>query len=400
MSDLLRRLLGHCVSAEAPAEGAADTGGAPSAAPAPENAVDQGSAPAPGGEEAAPQVPAAKELSDADHTAAMAKAITEGLKDGTKAPPKDKPGQVSREDDAETPAERARKKVQADAKEKEEKEQADRLKGKKTDDFALSLEERRALGQSANRRFHDLIRYSKLNEQAIETLSQENVQLKQAKDTIMGVFAEHNIQSGEQLLPMLRFHSMITSGDFDQALKVVEHQRRWLMTKLGREGDGVDLVAPFADLKSAVEEGELTRERALEIAHHRRVAQEQQQRQQREQQGQSREQADAAQREDAYNQIVAWENSVSSEPGYAAKRVKINEMIKDLVAEYPPQLWLSTIKRLYSTVHAEPLQPIGGNGSSAPLRPGGGGGGLPAPKSMEEAIAGGLGYNPKSLRMN
>src|SRR5215471_13417123 len=346
-------------------------------------------------------------VTEAQHTQVIADAITAGLKqqrgggeedDGREGAAQRRESKTPPKDTAADVADDARKKVEADAAAKAEEETKARLKGKSTKDFMLSLDERKVLGQTANRRFHELIRFSQMNEEALKTVSEEVTALKQSHNVVMAALTEHGITSGEQLLPLLRYYQSVTSNNLEDALKVVEAQRRMLLTRLGREAEGVDLLADFPDLTKGVEEEQLSRERALELAQHRRIAAEQQQQVARQQQQTNNQQAAVLQRDEALRSISEWEKTVEASPGYTHKRSAVNAVIKEILNDYPPGMWLPTIKRIYAAAAGAPA----GNGSRPPepLRPGGPGGGMPAPSDMQDAIAQGLGYNPKAMRMN
>jgi hypothetical protein len=61
------------------------------------------------------------------------------------------------------------------------------------------------------------------------------------------------------------------SGDYEGALKIIENTRAGILKALGREGPGVDLLAEHPDLKARVDNQEISRADALELANNRRA---------------------------------------------------------------------------------------------------------------------------------
>jgi hypothetical protein len=68
----------------------------------------------------------------------------------------------------------------------------------------------------------------------------------------------------------------------------------------------------------------------------------------------------------------------------------LGDTLEGVLKEYPPNLWLPTLKRLYAGIAVEKAPAVGGG--SKPLRPTGARPGAKAPSTMLEAINTGLGY--------
>jgi len=362
-----------------------------------------------------------KELTPAELDAGMAEAIGKGLKEKAETPAGEKktaapaagekPGAPDPKAaaaaksavDAEAKA-AAEAKTAADAKAAKDKEDA-ALKGKKVDDLQLTPEMKKALGKEAQQRFHELHVIGKRLEATVEKLTTENKAVIEARDTIMDVLESHKVEGGRDLQPLLEYNLAVKDGRFEDALKIVDTQRAMLLTQLGREADGVDLLKEFPDLSKRVEDMNLNRADALEIAQtRRREAARQQQDQQRGQQQQNAQQQQQV-REEALTAIEKWSNAIAkTDIDYKAKEAKIMakrgdkpSLMDEILKDYPPRLWLPTFQRIYETIESVKA-PATVSNESRPLRPNGAKGGAKEPGTMEQAIAQGLQLENADLR--
>lgn len=268
---------------------------------------------------------------------------------------------------------------------------------KTSTELALSPEEQKVLGAKAQQRFGEVINTLKAREATIAELTQANTGLKEARDTILGVLEESRT-SQDQLAQYLDFNAKITSGDpkqMEEALAMVEQQRAFLYQALGREpeGGGVDLLKDFPDLAKQVEDEEITRQAALEIATARRERNarqqaQQRQQQQRQQQTQTAEQKKAA-AEAALTGIEKWTAGLlRSDLDYKAKEDKLLAKLNDVMTKYPPEKWLETLQLLYDGI----VITKSAGGADETLRPTSRRPGAKAPASMLDAVNQGLGY--------
>lgn len=162
--------------------------------------------------------------------------------------------------------------------------------------------------------------------------------------------------------------------------------------ELGDTPPGVDPLEGHADLKEDVEDGRITKERAVELAQarNRQAAGGKREQQQTEAQ---REQAAI---ETAKNELNALEAELlRSDPLYRAKRAQIEGVFRIAAETLPPAKWAAEYRRLYQAAKvAAPAQPPvrqrvpDGTGAKNPARPGqnANAGGPAAPKSLSEAI--------------
>ena len=161
-----------------------------------------------------------------------------------------------------------------------------------------------------------------------------------------------------------------TQGDrtaAQQAFEMVTRERNELAKALGIEVDGFDPLAEHADLQADIENGDITRSRALEIAESRRIAalQGQARSQQQEQEQRTAAQQQAIQGgKAALNALEA--EIVGSDPQYAAKKDAFYAKVAQICREFPPAQWASAARLAYASVAAPaPKKPAPG-----PIRPG------------------------------
>ena len=285
----------------------------------------------------------------------------------------------------------------AEAKKKAEAEEAEKAKTRKADDFQLTPQMKKHLSQEAQQRFHQLHRHAKEQETQVAKLSETNKVLGEARDSILGVLQETNTTQ-EQLIGYLNFNALLTSNDprdLHSALNMVESQRAAIYKALGKEAPGVDLLDEFPDLAGDVAESRITRERALEVAQGRR--REQALKQQRDTQGEQARTAQAAKKvqDDAVASIEAWSRKMARDDiDYKKKEEKLLSKLPQIMKDYPPDLWLSTLQNVYDAIEVvkPPAAPPGNGGT---LRPSGARPGAKTHTSLTpEALRDGLGYPP------
>jgi len=293
-----------------------------------------------------------------------------------------------------TPEEIAAAKAATDteAKKKAEAEEEAKLKGKKSDDFQLSDEEKKVWKQETQRRFNELRGFAKHNEAEVSRLTQENTGLMEARDKIMGLFEENQVEPND-LVMLLDYNKRVKSGDLAGALKIVDEARIGILKAMGKEAPGVDLLAEFPDLKAKVDAQELARENALEVAAARRRDKAQQQAE-IERQAQERDAGVGKNaQEEALASIERWTKEIAkTDIDYKKKEEKVLARLPGILKEYSADKWLSTIKLLYESIEvAKPSTPT--NGGGQPLRPSGA---KPGAKTFTEltpeALRAGLGY--------
>ena len=241
-------------------------------------------------------------------------------------------------------------------------------------------------------------RWHKLATRVKETttkLAETEGRLKEREDSwnaLTEIMSEARVQQ-PQFEGAIDYLSRVNKGDLEGALKILDTERRALALALGKEVPGVDLLDDHPDLKTAVDNLEVTRERAMETANlrtkdKRRAEAEQVQRQEDQQRGNLE-----ASRDQALADVDAFiKRQQSSDLDFAAKSKILEAEIVEWCKGLPPSQWVAQVQRMYGLIgKVAKFAPAPGNGSEPrPLRGGGGGGGKPAPKSMLEAIEQGV----------
>jgi hypothetical protein len=165
--------------------------------------------------------------------------------------------------------------------------------------------------------------------------------------------------SAQEFAQTLEFGRLVSSGDEKNlrvALEMVESQRAMLYQKLGVEAPGVDLLQGHDDLKQAVDNMEITRERAVELAKYRKQQQEVQQRQQVERQTVQQQQEFQQQVQQAAQSMEAYLQTRAQEIDHPARMKVITDHFKNpanlqaFVSTYQPHQWAATIKMMYDNI--------------------------------------------------
>lgn len=269
-------------------------------------------------------------------------------------------------------------------------------KEKKLSELDLTPEQKKAMKPETAQRFGELFGQLKSVTTERDTLRAENRNMAVARESFFGALEEAQCTK-DDLAAYLSFNSLIKTGRFEEALKELDTQRVAILKHLGREDGGVDLLAEFPDLAKDVEEERITRKHALELATGRRQAAARQRSEAtgRQTQQAQREAQEAAKKEqdDALLTIGAWTKQVAGEDlDWNAKEGRLLDEIDGVIKEYPPKLWLPTLKRLYAGLSGVKKDPPLPGAGKVPLRPSGAKPGAPAPANMMEAISQGLGY--------
>lgn len=185
---------------------------------------------------------------------------------------------------------------------------------------------------------------------------------KKQLETDIGEFRQLINDTGmkpEEFAQTLEFGRLVNSGaeaDTRVALEMLEAQRTALYAKLGVEAPGVDLLTDHKDLQEQVSNLEITRERAVELAKHRkaegaRVATETQRREQQ-QSNQEFERTVTT----AAGQMEAYLETRKNEVDHPSRMRVISEHfgnpanLKAFVETYRPEQWGPTMRMMYDNI--------------------------------------------------
>lgn len=172
--------------------------------------------------------------------------------------------------------------------------------------------------------------------------------------------------SPDEFAQMLEYGRLMNSGDekdLHVAYEVIEQQRLALAQRLGIKAPGVDLLAGHDDLKQAVENMEITEDRALELAKYRKQDAEKQQQIQAEQQSARNQEQFQKTIQHAAVQMEAYLNTRANEADSPVKLKAISEHFKNpanlqaFVSTYKPDQWVNTLKLMYDNI-VVPKAPI------------------------------------------
>jgi hypothetical protein len=211
--------------------------------------------------------------------------------------------------------------------------------------------------------------------EAEETELLEGVKSERGRERIKQVFAERKQleqdltqfremvtstgMTPEEFAQTLQFGRLVSSGDEKNlrvALEMIENQRTMLYAKLGVEAPGVDLLKGHDDLKQAVDNMEITRERAVELARYRKQQAEVAQRQQVQQQSAQQQQEFQQQVQQAAHSMETYLQTRANEVDHPARMKVITEHFKNpanlqkFVSTYQPNQWAATIQMMYDNI--------------------------------------------------
>lgn len=197
----------------------------------------------------------------------------------------------------------------------------------------------------------------------------------------------------QEFAQAIDYMRMVKTGDLENALRILDDQRRQISIALGRPLPGADPLAAFPDLRQRVDAYQMDEQAAIEIARARMMQQQTQQAQQEQHQGMQRQQAMQQERAQAIATIdklgAQWSKV---DPDFTAKEDIILKQLPEIARNFPPSMWPQQVKILYDTLSAMPAPAPARGGAPAPLRASGQSAGARQPTNMLEALQAGLGY--------
>jgi hypothetical protein len=237
-------------------------------------------------------------------------------------------------------------------------------------------------------------RFQKLNERtkALTLEKQRALEEAQTHKTALAEFANLFQSTGataEQMAQAIELSLQLKSGtpaDRKAALARIEEMRAQLAIELGVDAPGVDALDGFDDLKKSVENMEITRQLALELAASRRHAQQADTTMASEQERMRRQKAFDVERDAAIEEMNVFGQKLATEdPAYAEKiAILQKEFFPYIQREVPPRQWKRAFTAAWATldrVRTTPKQSV------VPASPRLAGGSAEiAPKSQLEAV--------------
>jgi len=210
----------------------------------------------------------------------------------------------------------------------------------------------------------------------------------------------------QQYGEVLSFMQLFNSGDPNQqskALELVENLADQLAALLGKERTASDPLKGFPDLAQAVQQGQMTRQWAAQLATSRRQTQTRSQIETSVRTTQEQEQQQKKERakdlEDARVAMNNWELSMGRDPQFAQLKDRLVRKLKPDFQKLSPKEWLPRFQQAFEVAKlaAGPVRSPDGKfqkghvPENQPLRARNpAGGGAHAPKNMQDAVFGAI----------
>lgn len=212
---------------------------------------------------------------------------------------------------------------------------------------------------------------SERGRERVQKLIAERNETKERAETVSQSLQEVQqiVQSAgmdaQQFAEQIEFARLYNSGDpknLRVAAQMIEGIRTDIYKKLGQDAPGVDVLSDFPDLAQKVNNFELDRQSALEIAQHRRHAQTQQQRQQATQQADQVNQQSVQEFQGAMQRVEGYLSTRAQEVDHQPRMEVLGKYFKDpaniqeFINTYQPAQMAQAIKWMYDNVQVAPRQ--------------------------------------------
>jgi hypothetical protein len=213
----------------------------------------------------------------------------------------------------------------------------------------------------------------------------------QAAMEVQQILQENGVVQ-EQFERTMSYVGAFNRGDLREALRILDEEREAIAAMAGVELPGVDLLRHYPDLQQAVQQGQITRQHAAELASARRMEYERHVANEQTSSQQQQQQADQRARQEALAAIDKFLVSKKGDLNFEARSRALEGAIVRACQGLPPSVWPTVVAELYEA--AGQMLPMASSPAStpAPLRPtGNANGARPRPTSMVDAIGGALG---------
>tara|TARA_R110002167_G_scaffold42513_1_gene129182 strand:+ start:932 stop:1999 length:1068 start_codon:yes stop_codon:yes gene_type:complete len=202
------------------------------------------------------------------------------------------------------------------------------------------------LQPKASQRFRDLVADNKAK-------TGELVQATEAVSQIQKSVTESGLSPNE-FATLLDYGKLAVSTDRslkEQALQFAQSEVQRLSKEMGVEVEGVDLLDDFNDLKDQVDNYELSREHAVELANSRRSQQVVESQNQQVQQQQQQQHQNTQVVQSAAKEIESFmESHKKTDIDFDAKEKYLMGQVDYIQKNYQPSQWSSVVAQLYSAV--------------------------------------------------
>ena len=202
------------------------------------------------------------------------------------------------------------------------------------------------LQPKASQRFRDLVADNKAK-------TSELVQATEAVSQIQKSVTESGLSPNE-FATLLDYGKLAVSQDRtqkEQALNFARSEVKRLSQDMGVEVEGVDLLDGFTDLQDQVDNYELSRDHAVELANSRRVQQRTESQQQQDYQYQQQQQQNKTSAQDAAKNIESFmDQQKKTDIDFDAKEKYLLNQVDYIQKNYQPSQWASVVSQLYNAV--------------------------------------------------
>jgi len=202
------------------------------------------------------------------------------------------------------------------------------------------------LQPKASQRFQDLVADNKAK---AEELSKATDAVSQIQKTVSNSGLTPN-----EFATLLDYGKLATSesrSDKEHALEFAKNEVARLSKEMGVEAEGVDLLDEFSDLQQQVDNYELSRDHAIELANSRRLQNKRESEQQAiQQQNQERQQSS----DEISKAAAEIESFMASQKkmdiDFDAKEKYLLDQVDYIQKNYQPHQWAGVVSQLYSAV--------------------------------------------------
>lgn len=214
------------------------------------------------------------------------------------------------------------------------------------------------------------------------------------RDEIVGMITETRATPEQygQVLDYLRLVNSANPADSEKALQMMQAELDGLARRLGRSVPGVDFLGEHADLRHAVDTGQISEQHANELA----AARAHQVSQQtagaaysQQEQAQRAHQAEVTRGKQALNALEA--QLKATDPQYEAKSKMLVPLLRPVFKSLPPSQWGAAFAEAYRSFVAPVAAPVAAAAprvpQNTPLRPGNPAGAqTKVPSTLREAV--------------
>ena len=187
----------------------------------------------------------------------------------------------------------------------------------------------------------------------VKEASAEREKIQRERDDLVGMVAETRA-TPEQFNQTLEYLRAVNSGDpkqIEAAIGVLQTELAALSRMIGKPVPGVDVLANHADLRQAVDAGDLSEAHARELA----AARDARAFASRRYEAMSAEQQQAAAIELGRQGLNDLEKQLQADPEYARKRAILIPALQPVLAQLPPARWVETFKAAYDRLKLGPV---------------------------------------------